>query len=82
MVSVAVHLAASLVLISPAIPDCHPLLVRVVEGVCGRVEEVELVLEFFQEVAEGYPNFQEVRFDWCMSKSTVVMETVTIFLIW
>ena len=63
MVSVAVHLAASLVLISPAIPDCHPLLVRVVEGVCGRVEEVELVLEFFQEVAEGYPQFQEVRFD-------------------
>ena len=60
VVSVAVYLAASLVLVSLAIPDCHPLLVRVVEGVCGRVEEVELVLEFFQEVAEGYPQFQEV----------------------
>lgn len=60
VVSVAVHLATSLVLVSLAIPDCQPLLVRMVEGVCGRVEEVELVLEFFQEVAEGYPQFQEV----------------------
>jgi len=58
---VALHLTASLVLVCSSIPDCQPLLVRVVESVCGRVEEVGLVLEFFQEVAEGYPKFQEVR---------------------
>ena len=81
VVSVAVHLAASLVLVSPAILDCQPLLVRVVEGVCGRVEEVELVLEFFHEVA-GYPQFQEVS--WLgliggMKMSVGVMEIVTQF---
>ena len=61
--SVAVHLAASIVLVSPHIPHTHTSLTSLVRGVC-RVRvverlEVELVIEFFRELAEKYQEFEE-----------------------
>ena len=63
--SVALHLGASLLLVSPALPDLEGqphLLEGIVSKACGRVhgKEVELVLEFFQELVEGHEKFQAV----------------------
>lgn len=62
--TVVIHLAASLILISPSLPECSVHVSRLVNSVCvGRVvkkEEVELVIGFFQELLEKYQEFEEV----------------------
>ena len=69
--SVAVHLAASIILISSYVPHTHTSLVSLVRGVCGvRVVErweVELVIEFFRELAEKYQEFEEDILSECLA---------------
>ena len=64
VLSVAIHLAASLILITPNLPECHTHISTLVRGVCGgRVatkEEVEFIINFFQELAEKYQDFETV----------------------
>ena len=68
VLSVAVQLAASLVLVSPSVPECHTHLTQLVKGVAecdGRrsqnKEDVGIVLEFFRELADKYDGFEYVR---------------------
>ncbi len=66
--SVALHLTASLIHVSRALQPHRELAVAVVMGVacCGRrgggKGEVEMVLEFFQEIAKDVEIFVEVSF--------------------
>ena len=68
VLSVAVQLAASLILVSPNVPECHVHLPQLVKGVAkcdgGRsnnIEDVGVVLEFFRELADKYSGFEYVR---------------------
>ena len=61
---VGAHVAASLILVCPVIPDCQPLLTKLVRGVCShqRVdkESVQVVTQFFQELVEKWDMFESV----------------------
>ena len=66
ILTVAVQVAASLVLVSPNVADCHAHLPQLLKGVSdgGRrvsEEEVKIVLMFFQELAQKYSGFEYVR---------------------
>ena len=68
VLSVAVQLAASLILVSPNVPECHAHLAQLVKGVANsnggrshREEDVGTVLNFFQELADKYSGFEYVR---------------------
>ena len=66
ILTVAVQVAASLVLVSQNIPDCHahlPQLLKCVSDGGRRVneEEVEVILMFYQELAQKYSGFEYVR---------------------
>ena len=60
VLSVALHLATSLLLLSDVIPDTRPLLTAIVREVCGKTQAVGLVTEFFKELAGEYSEFQNV----------------------
>ena len=66
VLSVVIQLAASLILVSPCVPECRAHLSQLVKGVCDgerSVKEegaVEMVLTFFQELAQKYSGFEYV----------------------
>ena len=66
VLTVAVQLAASLILVSPNVPECHAHLSPLLKAVCDRGrtndrEEIGIVLAFFQELALKYPGYEYVR---------------------
>ena len=68
ILSIAVQLAASLILVSPNVPECRAHLAQLVKGVAkcdgGRSqnkEDVGIILEFFKELADKYDGFEYVR---------------------
>lgn len=66
VLTVAIQLAASLILVSPNVPECHTHLSPLLKAVCdhGRTndrEEIGIVLAFFQELALKYPGYEYVR---------------------
>lgn len=61
VMTVAAHLAASLLLIgSSALPEAHALLRGVVKEVFRRTDKGGVVFEFCKELATKYPQFTEV----------------------
>ena len=65
VLTVAVQLAASLILVSPNVPGYHTHLSPLLKAVCDRDktndrEEVGIVLAFFQELAQKYPGYEYV----------------------
>ncbi len=80
VLSVAVHLAASLVLITPHTPHAHTLLTQLVKAVTGvrvvETWEVSSIIEFFQELAENYPEFAKDILNECLAFCNSVIKNV------
>ncbi|CAI8031672.1 Small subunit processome component 20 homolog [Geodia barretti] len=59
LLSTALHLVTSLVLVGPHVPECHAHSPGLLRLLCsrGRCEEVETVLKCFRELSEKHPSF-------------------------
>ena len=62
LLSTALHLVTSLVLVGPHVPECHAHSPGLLRLLCsrGRCEEVETVLKCFRELSEKHPSFLTV----------------------